>query len=269
MTFTRHLVAEVDLHGFVDGQLSPERRADVLRLLATSKTDRATVEAWQDQTDALRNAFAGVEREPLPSSLNLSPLPCLRIASVAFPPGLTLALPERAAKGGRRVVAALSIAAVVLAGTAGAWALRDAARRETAAEPRGMGSLEEGLAGQALNALETEEGAARSLSKTVRHTGAELPTTTIPDLGRAGFDLVRADAALAPASLVFLYENASADRVAISVARAVRPTAGTPAQIGEAFTWRRRDNVYAIAGTTSANRLRALAVALQGGDGLD
>ncbi len=270
MTFARHLVAEADLHGFVDGQLPLERRADVLRLLATSKADRATVETWQDQNDALRNAFAGVEREPLPTILNLAPLPCLRIANDAFPPRLTLDPPKRGARSGRRVIAALSVVAVMLAGVAGAWTLRESAGRDDVTETRFRGSVEEGLAGKALAALDGLEGAAHGLPKAARHAGAELPTTTIPDLGRAGFDLVRADAVLAPAALVFLYENAAADRVAISVTRAAqRHVLGPPARVSGAFSWQQRDKVYAIAGTMSANRLRALAVALQGGDGLD
>ena len=83
MSLTESPVAEADLHAFVDGWLPVDRRTDILRLLASSRADRALVEAWQDQTDALRGAFAGVEREPLPAALNLSPLPHLRLADSA------------------------------------------------------------------------------------------------------------------------------------------------------------------------------------------
>ena len=77
--------------------------------------------------------------------------------------------------------------------------------------------------------------------------------------------------AAVPASLVFHYENAAADRVVISVARAATrsSTPAAPSRIGEAWSWHRRDKAYAMAGTMSASRLHALAAALQGGDGLD
>ncbi len=266
MTFTRHVITKPTCT-VVDGQLPLERRADVLRLLATSKEDRATVESWQDQNDILRNAFAGVEREPLPNILNVAPLPYLRVASDSAPPLSTHIPRKRHAGSGRHVVAALSVVAVTLAGAAGAWTLRGATGWDGKAEARLDGPRERELAGRAITALDGFAGAAQ---RAARNTRNELPTRAIPDLGRAGFDLVRADAAQAPASLVFIYEDAFTDRVAISVSHAAQPNAGGAlARIGEAYSWQRRDKVYAIAGTISAGRLRNLAVALQSGDGLD
>ena len=262
MGLTESHVAEADLHAFVDGRLTLDRRADVLRLLSSSRADRALIEAWQEQNDALRGAFAGVEREPLPPSLNLTPLPHLRLAEPIAPE----AEPARSRHNGR-VFAALATAAIVLAGFAGAWALRDTSSGDVVVDGGSRSAIEEGLAKSAIAALAKGNGAPRGN----RHPGGgSLPTTTIPDLGRSGFDFIRAEAAVLPASLVFHYENAAAERVVISVARGAGMRASpAPARIGGAWSWYRHDKAYALAGTVPAGRLRALATALQGGDGID
>ena len=262
MSLIRSAVAEADLHAFVDGRLTVDRRADVLRLLASSQGDRALVEAWQDQNEALRAAFAGVEREPLPAALDLSPLPHLRLADKPLTPD-----PDNAGtRGSGKTFAALATAAVLLAGLAGAWTLSGASETDVVdASPRA--SIEEGLAARAIADLADASGAVKAARAGY---GGRLPTTTIPDLSRAGFGLIRAEMAVAPASLVFHYANAASDRIVISVARAAsKSPEPAPARIGEAWSWHRRDKAYAMAGTMPATRLHALAAALQGGDGLD
>ncbi len=263
MSLTENPIAEADLHAFVDGRLTVDRRADVLRLLASSRADRALIEAWQDQNDILRGAFAGVEREPLPAALNLSPSPHLRLAEAPIAPDPALVKP----RWGGKVFVALATAAVVVAGVAGAWTLSDASATKDVVDGSARTSIDADLAARAIVDLADEDGA----SKTVRHgSGGRLPTTTIPDLSRAGFGLIRAEMAAMPASLVFHYENAAADRVVVVVAHAAnRPSNPAAARIGDAWSWHRRDKAYAIAGTMPASRLHALAAALQGGDGLD
>ncbi len=262
MGLTESHVAEADLHAFVDGRLTLDRRADVLRLLSSSRADRALIEAWQDQNDALRGAFAGVEREPLPPTLNLAPLSHLRLAEPIAPEPE----PARSRQNGR-MFAALATAAVIMAGFAGAWTLRDTSDGDVVVNGGSRTSIEEGLAKSAVAALAREGGP----SKTTRRPGdGSLPTTTIPDLGRSGFDLIRAEAAVLPASLVFHYENAAAERVVISVARGASVRASSaPALIGGAWSWYRHDKAYALAGTMPPSRLHALATTLQGGDGVD
>ena len=262
MSLTESHVAEADLHAFVDGRLTLDRRADVLRLLSSSRADRILIEAWQDQNDALRGAFAGVERELLPPTLNLAPLPYLRLAEPIVPEPE----PARSRHNGR-MFAALATAAVIMAGFAGIWTLSDTSGGDVAVDRGSRTVVEDGLAKSAVAAVAKEDGAPR----TGRHTGGgSLPTTTIPDLGRSGFDLIRAEAAVFPAALVFYYENAAAERVVISVARSASVRASSaPALIGGAWSWCRHDKVYALAGTMPLSRLRALATALQGGDGTD
>ena len=261
MSLTESPVTEADLHAFVDGRLTVDRRADVLRLLSSSRSDRILIEAWQDQNDVLRGAFAGVEREPVPATLNLAPLPHLRLADPILPEPE----PARSRRSGR-VFAALATAAIILAGLAGAWTLSDTSGGAIV-DASSHSSIEEGLARTAVTALADVDAAPQTVGYTA---GGGLPTTTIPDLSRAGFGLIRAEMAALPASLVFHYENATADRVVISVTRSASTRSSqAPARIGGAWSWHRRDKAYAIAGTLPASRLRALATTLQGGNGVD
>ena len=47
-------IAEADLHAYADGQLAAARRAEVETFLAAHPQDRARVDAWQAQRQALR-----------------------------------------------------------------------------------------------------------------------------------------------------------------------------------------------------------------------
>ena len=69
---------------------------------------------------------------------------------------------------------------------------------------------------------------------------------------------------------MFHYEDSAANRVVISVARATKAhPSPTPARIAGTWSWYRHNKAYALAGTMPTSRLRALAAALQGGDGID
>ena len=105
---------------------------------------------------------------------------------------------------------------------------------------------------------------ARTASALADTTGTVLPTATIPDLGAAGFMLVGAESRISePASLVFRYRNAAAERIVISIARTSSARARPPAPGGDVILWRGGTNTFAIAGTIKAERLHAIAVALQ------
>lgn len=60
---------EADLHAYVDGQLSEERRAEVDAWLAGHAEDAARVHAYLAQNHALRRRYAGIAAEPLPPRL--------------------------------------------------------------------------------------------------------------------------------------------------------------------------------------------------------
>ena len=66
-------IAEADLHAYADGQLAAARRAEVEAFLAAHPQDRARVDAWQAQRQALRALLDPVLDEPLPLRLPLAP----------------------------------------------------------------------------------------------------------------------------------------------------------------------------------------------------
>lgn len=59
-----------DIHAFVDGELDPQRRAEVERLIAEDSEAAAEAKAWRDQNEALKRAFAPVLAEPVPGRLD-------------------------------------------------------------------------------------------------------------------------------------------------------------------------------------------------------
>jgi anti-sigma factor RsiW len=59
-------IAEIDLHAYVDGRLSEERRAEVEAFLTTSPQDVERVRVYRKQNEILHALFDSVLAEPLP-----------------------------------------------------------------------------------------------------------------------------------------------------------------------------------------------------------
>jgi anti-sigma factor RsiW len=66
-------ITEADLHGYVDQQLTPARRAEVEQHLSAHPDDRQRVQDWQQQNHLLRGMLNPVFDEPLPLRLPLRP----------------------------------------------------------------------------------------------------------------------------------------------------------------------------------------------------
>lgn len=80
-------IEELDLHAYVDGQLGPERRAEVEAHLAANPTAAERVQAYRKQNDMLRALFDPVAEEPIPQRMRAPTrrfawLPPLRHAAV-------------------------------------------------------------------------------------------------------------------------------------------------------------------------------------------
>ncbi len=71
MSGTNRPIGEDDLHALVDGRLDDARRAEVERFLAANSEEARRVAAWTSGTEALREALAFKEREPVPPGLDL------------------------------------------------------------------------------------------------------------------------------------------------------------------------------------------------------
>jgi anti-sigma factor RsiW len=67
-------IAEENLHAWIDGQLEPGRQEAVLRYLQEQPDVARRVDAWRDQRDALRAAFAAMATDPVPPRLKLDRL---------------------------------------------------------------------------------------------------------------------------------------------------------------------------------------------------
>ena len=251
------VLSEADLHGLVDGNLDADRRADVLRRAAASPRDRALVEAWQDQNDLIRAAFAGVEHEPIPSTLDLRrppqlhamPLPALEVG--AQPPRW------------RRAGGLAATIVVVTAGLAGSWFIAgrpdDPVASIALAPVVGSADLgERMLADRTMSALAFGE-----IDPATPSGPAEPPpTSSIPDLSSAGFTFLGAEArGISPRYVVFRYRDRADGRIAIGMAHADIGDV-PPARREAGFTWRSGRISYAVFGTVSTERLRAVVGSL-------
>ena len=256
------LLSEAELHGLVDGHVEVDRRADVLRRLAASPSDRALLEAWQEQNDLIRSAFRDVDRETLPVALDLAP-PLLRcIEGDAYRP---LRAPRKRADTRRNGLAAAATLAVVATGLVGSWLMITQAARDGGAVPQP--TLESTLADRASAALDAAEPAAHAAGA----SAPGLPTVRLPDLTNTGLTLTSVSSEAAePASLVLQYRDDGDGRVVVSVSRTAQDAAPTtPSPVGKGLAWRRHKAAFALAGTLPPDKLRAIAAALQADAGQD
>lgn len=248
------VLSEADLHGLVDGHLDPDRRGEVLRRAAASPRDRALVEAWQDQNDAIRAAFAGVEHEPVPSALDLRTPPQLH--AVPLPALTACATPPR----WRRAVGVAATTTVIVAGLSVSWFIagRPVEPPPSIAHVAYADTGERMLADRTMSALAFGE-----LDPTMPSGTAEPPpTSSIPDLSSAGFTFLGAEArGVSPRYVVFRYRDGADGRVAIGMARADGADVA-PARRETGYTWRSGRISYAVFGTVPAERLGAIVGSL-------
>ncbi len=228
------------MHGLVDGRVEPARRADLLRRLAGSPADRAIVEAWQNQADLIREAFREVSTEMLPVALDLAP-PRLRSVDVdRLHKGSAPKAPARHGGG-----AAITAALLITIGLTLSWM---AGSRDDSAAPT-----------------------ARAAGATDGDKTAALPSFKIPDLSASGLRLTDvASEAGEPATVVLRYRDGGTGRVALQVARNAPDIGPMPLEhAGKSLTWRSQTAAFKLGGTVPAERLRALAAALQAEQGSD
>ena len=102
-------VTEADLHGFLDEEIGPERRAKVAEHLEQKPLDAALIDTWRTQNEMVRGAFTRIAREPIPLSLSLSQPLTARAAAVPINTRrLDLSTSRTSAKSGYRLCYRLS-----------------------------------------------------------------------------------------------------------------------------------------------------------------
>lgn len=195
------LLAEDDLHAYLDGELDHQRRAAVETWLADEPAQAERLRLWTEQRDGLRRLFDPVLDEPLPPRLSVGAITARR--SIL-----------------RRALPRLAAAVVLLAlGGLGGWALHGAI-------PAQPGNSSSAMVGEALSAhrvfvAEIRHPVEVAVSERThlvgwlsKRLGAELK---IPDLEPAGFALM--GGRLLPASsgpaAQFMYESKSGQRVTL------------------------------------------------------
>ena len=72
-------ITETDLHAYVDGELRPERRAEVDQYLAEHPSEADRVRAWHQGNESLRALYAHIVDEPVPPRLDVDRLAGLEI----------------------------------------------------------------------------------------------------------------------------------------------------------------------------------------------
>ena len=71
-------ITETDLHAYVDGELRPERRAEVDRYLAEHPSEADRVRAWHQGNELLRALYAHIVDEQVPPRLDVDRLAASR-----------------------------------------------------------------------------------------------------------------------------------------------------------------------------------------------
>lgn len=238
-------VIEADLHAYLDGELSPERRPEVQAYLAAHAQDAARLAAYAEQKRALHACYDGVMDEPVPLRL-------------------------RPKSAGRRVLvwrAAAAAAWMVLGGAIG-WSLKPS--------PEPVVSALETLARRAAVAhavyapevrhpVEVEADQEQHLVAWLsKRLGAPVKA---PSLAEEGYALVggRLLADEAGPAAQFMYENPQGQRLTLYVRRraGAEETAFRFAQHGGVgiFYWIDREFGYALSGNFAKEELQRLAFA--------
>ncbi|VFU08304.1 anti-sigma factor family protein [Methylocella tundrae] len=285
-------ISDEDLHGFVDGEIPPERRRAVEAFLASSPADVERVDSWRRQGDIMRAAFARVEAESPPPSL-LLPSParkrtlfCLLRASADHPANGSQSASD--SSGWRAAAAAIqsglfkrrSTLAAFAAGAITAFAgifIADRLHGPPFSDNIHAPAADKGLAERTLSALSAfKPSRIANSSSAAAGKPALAPnqnTLVIPNLSAAGLTLVGVRAAPglagpeADSMLCLFYAKAAEPPFALCVAR--DGNGGAPGfHISGQFpgnggasviSWRQADAVYSLAGAVPEAKLRELA----------
>jgi anti-sigma factor RsiW len=243
-------VTEDELHAYVDGELTPDRRAAVEAWLAAHPDDAAHVAAWRAQADAIRARYGAVAGEPVPPRFDL----------------------DRLARGERKWTRLAAAAAVLLflAGGGAGWL--------------GRGFWDGGPFAKAVTAEAVD--AHRLYVVEVRHP-VEVPGSDsdhlgqwlsrrvgyalrAPDLGAIGLKLVGGrllPSLTGTAAAFFMYEGASGERFTIYCRRTQAPESALRYRAADtigSFSWVADEVGFVVSGPPDRARLQKVAEAAYG-----
>jgi anti-sigma factor RsiW len=240
-------ISEGDLHAYVDGELSPDRRNAVAAWLATHLEDAARVAAWREQADMIRARYGAVAQEPTP--------PQLRI--------------ERLTRA-RRGMAALATAAVLaafIAGGAAGWFARGADVAHSSDLNRFTADALEAYRLYVVEVRHPVEVPGDQRPHLVEWLSKRLGSPLRPpELERMGLKLVGGRLLPGPtgATAFFMYEAPSGERFTLYCGHtndqetALRYTTGSQ---NAAYYWVDRNLAYVLSGPAERDKLRNIAQA--------
>lgn len=248
MSETPSCISEEALHGYVDEQLDPERRAAVEHYLQCHPAEAARVAAYRAHREGLRAAFAPFAEAPLPPSLNLARLVEARLR------------PRRMAW---RMAAAVVLGLGI--GASGTWwfANRDAPG------PALDALVDEAAISYATFVPNTErpvELSAADPQQLAKWVGSRLNRKLVPpDLSAAGYRLLggRVVATGHGAAALFVYENVRGMRLAVFARPVDAADTATIAEVdvgaSDGCAWIEQGIGYTVTGAESYARLLELS----------
>jgi anti-sigma factor RsiW len=245
-------ISDADLHGYVDGLLSPEQHAAVARQLQAQPEAAERAAAYAAQREALRACFAPIAAEAVPPRLALQGLIAQRLA-------------ERRSVW-RPAVAAAVLLGFVLGG-AGGWALHG----RIGATPNDLILLaQEAIANHEVYTADrkrpTELGAAQR-DDLARWVSNRLGRPVAPpDMSATGFHYIGGRLAATPQGPagLFMYQDAAGARLTIFVLP-MRDAADTPTRMVDVGTmdgcaWIDKGVGYTVVAPVPPKELHNLAV---------
>jgi anti-sigma factor RsiW len=262
-------VSEVELHGFVDGDMDRGRREAVQAFLAASPADAARVETWRRQNETICAAFAPVETGAW--SLPLSPSAEGRAATGHAAGGQAEASGSHTwrERWFARLIG-LSFASGALLVASAAY-LADLVNPPDAAPPSSErpspASMNDPFVTRAMSALRAFErplGAVR-LSPNSDGPGQDTAAPILPNLPVEGLQLagVRAMPGEQGQMSCLIYARPDAANIALCVEKAGDPGETVARTAGNfpsaAIHWRQRGANYALVGALPEAGLRSLA----------
>jgi len=253
-------ITEEDLHAFVDGLLTPERRAEVSTWLHAHPEQAVRIAGWKADRLRVRQSLAAVAQEPLPPRLHLR-----RLAATSHP---SSALPFwRSWQWGRPDWAIPAAAALLLlVGASSGWVLRG----YNAGAPSPLFALGQEAAASysvyapdRLRPVEIRADEQDQLTAWARErTGSPL---AIPELSAAGYRFMggRVVAGAQGAAVLLMYDDDRGTRL-VMLARPMKnapnSTMAAVAQGGvRGFVWSEKGVGYSLVGEAATDTLHPLA----------
>ncbi len=242
-----------ELHGFLDGEIEPDRRRAIEAFLKTSRVHAERVEGWRRQQQIIRAVFAPVEAEPPPASILLPPpasrQSCLRLLRPCVEPSAGNLQPPAKGPSFRRKAADAAVrasrtcarplflfavfAAGAIAALAGAFVADRLRAPPAASDIRATASVssDDILAARTVAALrafkQPERVNASDGASQKPGSVANQASLIVPNLSSVGFTLVGMRTALAanskPDDQMFCVFYASAKEPAVALCMARDP----------------------------------------------